>query len=226
MPGPAHTLPPDPAARVRHSRHRRQHPVRGRRARDRPRLRHHGRGRRRQDASCLGYDGRLSSPSLAEATSAGLQAAGLEVLLIGLGATPMMYFAVHQLGADGGIMITGSHNPPDYNGFKMMLGTKPFYGDQIKELGLIAGGRRLHLRRRQAHPGRRVRGLYRPPRRRLSRHPAPVRGLGRRQRLGRPGHGGAGRPPARPPPAACSPRSTATSPTTTPTRPSRTIWRT
>lgn len=88
---------------------------------------------------CLGYDGRLSSPSLAEATSAGLQAAGLEVLLIGLGATPMMYFAVHLLGADGGIQITGSHNPPDYNGFKMMLGTKPFYGDQIKELGLIAG---------------------------------------------------------------------------------------
>ncbi len=50
----------------------------------------------------------------------------------------MMYFAVHQLGADGGIMITGSHNPPDYNGFKMMIGTRPFYGDQIKELGLIA----------------------------------------------------------------------------------------
>ena len=88
---------------------------------------------------CLGYDGRLSSPALADATSAGLQAAGLEVLTIGLGATPMMYFAVHLLGADGGIQITGSHNPPDYNGFKMMLGTRPFYGDQIKELGLIAG---------------------------------------------------------------------------------------
>ena len=89
-------------------------------------------------ASCLGYDGRLSSPALADATSAGLQAAGLEVLTIGLGATPMMYFAVHQLGADGGIQITGSHNPPDYNGFKMMLGTRPFFGEQIKELGLIA----------------------------------------------------------------------------------------
>jgi phosphomannomutase len=87
---------------------------------------------------CLGYDGRLSSPALADATSAGLQAAGLEVLTIGLGATPMMYFAVHLLGADGGIQITGSHNPPDYNGFKLMIGTKPFYGDQIKELGLIA----------------------------------------------------------------------------------------
>lgn len=88
---------------------------------------------------CLGYDGRLSSPTLASALSAGLQETGLEVLTIGLGPTPMMYFAVHHLGADAGIQVTGSHNPPDYNGFKMMLGTKPFYGEQIKQLGLIAG---------------------------------------------------------------------------------------
>jgi phosphomannomutase len=88
---------------------------------------------------CLGYDGRLSSPTLAAAASAGLQAAGLEVLLVGLGPTPMMYFAVHHLGADGGMQITGSHNPPDYNGFKMMLGTKPFYGAQIQEIGRVAG---------------------------------------------------------------------------------------
>ena len=62
----------------------------------------------------------------------------------------MMYFAVHHLGADGGLQITGSHNPPDYNGFKMMLGTRPFYGAQIQEIGKIAaagptprgGGRR------------------------------------------------------------------------------------
>jgi phosphomannomutase len=88
---------------------------------------------------CLGYDGRLSSPTLAAAASAGLQAAGLEVLLVGLGPTPMMYFAVHHLGADGGMQITGSHNPPDYNGFKMMLGTKPFYGAQIQEIGRVVG---------------------------------------------------------------------------------------
>jgi phosphomannomutase len=87
---------------------------------------------------CLGYDGRLSSPALAAAASAGLQAAGLEVQLVGMGPTPMMYFAVHHLGADGGMQITGSHNPPDYNGFKMMLGTRPFYGAQIQEIGRIA----------------------------------------------------------------------------------------
>ena len=86
----------------------------------------------------LGRDGRLSSPELAAATAEGFTAAGLEVLDIGLGPTPMMYFAVHHLGADGGLQITGSHNPPDYNGFKMMLGTKPFYGAQIQEIGRIA----------------------------------------------------------------------------------------
>ena len=86
----------------------------------------------------LGYDGRLSSPELAAATCAGFMAAGLEVLQIGMGPTPMMYFAVHHLGADGGLQITGSHNPPDYNGFKMMLGTKPFYGAQIQQIGQIA----------------------------------------------------------------------------------------
>ena len=86
----------------------------------------------------LGFDGRLSSPELAAATCAGFMAAGLEVLRIGMGPTPMMYFAVHHLGADGGLQITGSHNPPDYNGFKMMLGTKPFYGAQIQQIGQIA----------------------------------------------------------------------------------------
>lgn len=87
---------------------------------------------------CLGYDGRLSSPALAAAAGAGLRASGVEVLAIGLGPTPMMYFAVHHLAADGGIQITGSHNPPDYNGFKLMLGKKPFYGAMIQELGAIA----------------------------------------------------------------------------------------
>src|SRR3546814_11128698 len=50
----------------------------------------------------------------------------------------MLYFAVWHLGADAGIMITGSHNPPDQNGFKMMLGKKPFFGEQIQEIGRIA----------------------------------------------------------------------------------------
>jgi phosphomannomutase len=86
----------------------------------------------------LGFDGRLSSPELAEALGDGLRAGGLDVLWIGRGPTPMLYFAVHHLDADGGIQVTGSHNPPDHNGFKMMLGKKSLYGARIQELGRIA----------------------------------------------------------------------------------------
>ena len=95
---------------------------------------------RRQGTSrvALGRDGRLSSPELAAALAEGLGAGGAEVLEIGLGPTPMLYFAVHHLGADGGIQVTGSHNPPSHNGFKMMLGTKPLFGGTIQELGRIA----------------------------------------------------------------------------------------
>jgi len=86
----------------------------------------------------LGYDGRLSSPELAAACIEGLTAAGVNVINIGLAATPMLYFAVWHLDADGGIQITGSHNPPDYNGFKMMMGKKSFYGSDILKLGEMA----------------------------------------------------------------------------------------
>ncbi|MGH6944850.1 MAG: phosphoglucomutase/phosphomannomutase PgmG, partial [Geminicoccaceae bacterium] len=87
---------------------------------------------------CLGMDGRLSSPELAEALARGLRQSGLEVLRIGLGPTPMLYFAVHHLHADGGIQVTGSHNPPSHNGFKMMLGLKPMFGARLQEIGRIA----------------------------------------------------------------------------------------
>ncbi|MBY0323108.1 MAG: phosphomannomutase/phosphoglucomutase [Reyranella sp.] len=87
----------------------------------------------------LGYDGRLSSPELAAACIEGLTAAGVDVVNIGLAATPMLYFAVYHLDADGGIQITGSHNPPDYNGFKMMIGKKSFFGEEIQKLGAMAG---------------------------------------------------------------------------------------
>ena len=87
---------------------------------------------------CVGYDGRLSSPDLVDALAKGLSAGGANVLRIGLGPTPMLYFAVHHLGADGGIQVTGSHNPPDHNGFKMMIGKKSFFGERIQELGRIA----------------------------------------------------------------------------------------
>jgi phosphomannomutase len=86
----------------------------------------------------VGYDGRLSSPELEAALVRGLMASGADVVRIGCGPTPMLYFAATTLPADGAIMVTGSHNPPDYNGFKMMRGRKPFYGTQIRDLGQIA----------------------------------------------------------------------------------------
>lgn len=86
----------------------------------------------------VGYDGRHSSPSLEAALVRGLEDTGCEALRIGLGPTPMLYFAVHHLDADGGVMITGSHNPPNYNGFKMMLGHGPFYGADIIGIGKMA----------------------------------------------------------------------------------------
>jgi phosphomannomutase len=86
----------------------------------------------------VGYDGRLSSPEMEAQLVAGLRACGLEVLCIGCGPTPMLYYAAYALHADGAVMVTGSHNPPNYNGFKMMLGKKPFYGKQIQEIGRMA----------------------------------------------------------------------------------------
>jgi phosphomannomutase len=86
----------------------------------------------------VGYDGRVSSPELEPALVDGLKASGIDVIRVGLGPTPMLYFAatVHQ--TDGAVMVTGSHNPPDYNGFKMMLGRKPFFGAQIQQIGKMA----------------------------------------------------------------------------------------
>ncbi len=86
----------------------------------------------------VGYDGRLSSPELEPALVEGLKASGMEVIRIGCGPTPMLYFAATTLKTAGAIMVTGSHNPPDYNGFKMMLGRKPFFGEQIKLIGTLA----------------------------------------------------------------------------------------
>ena len=85
----------------------------------------------------IGMDGRLSSPELVDALTRGLMECGVDVLRIGIGPTPMLYFAVCSLKLDGGIMVTGSHNPPSHNGFKFMLGKKPFYGEDITQLGRI-----------------------------------------------------------------------------------------
>ena len=75
----------------------------------------------------VGYDGRLTSPALEAALVEGLAAEGADVVRIGRGPTPMLYFAAATLGVDAGVMVTGSHNPPDHNGFKMVLGGTPFY---------------------------------------------------------------------------------------------------
>ncbi len=86
----------------------------------------------------VGYDGRLTSPELEKALVAGLTDSGMRVLRIGLGPTPMLYFAIKHLQTDGGITITGSHNPPEYNGLKMSLGGRPFFGEDIQVLGRLA----------------------------------------------------------------------------------------
>ncbi len=94
--------------------------------------------RRGARAIAVGFDGRHSSAMLAEALISGLSACGLGVRNIGLGPTPMLYFAAHTLDVDGGVMVTGSHNPPDYNGFKLTLMKAPFFGDDIQEIGRLA----------------------------------------------------------------------------------------
>jgi phosphomannomutase len=86
----------------------------------------------------VGYDGRLSSPELEAALVDGLVIEGTEVVRIGRGPTPMLYYAAATLGVDGGIMVTGSHNPPDHNGFKFVFQGKPFYGAAIQRLGEVA----------------------------------------------------------------------------------------
>ena len=86
----------------------------------------------------VGRDGRASSPELQSALIRGLTETGVDVVRVGLGPTPMLYFAAAELDVDGGIMITGSHNPADYNGFKMVLLGSAFFGADIKALGAMA----------------------------------------------------------------------------------------
>jgi phosphomannomutase len=86
----------------------------------------------------VGYDGRLTSPELEQALVDGLRTSGMTALRIGRGPTPMLYYTATTKETDGAVMVTGSHNPPDYNGFKMMLGRKPFFGQQILQIGTLA----------------------------------------------------------------------------------------
>ncbi|KQT31932.1 phosphomannomutase [Sphingomonas sp. Leaf412] len=86
----------------------------------------------------VGYDGRTHSPMLEAALVAGLAAGGVDVVRIGLCPSPMLYYAAHTLEVDGGIQVTGSHNPKQDNGFKLVLHRASFFGDDIRDLAAIA----------------------------------------------------------------------------------------
>src|SRR5688500_9490298 len=87
----------------------------------------------------VGYDGRVSSPILEHALIEGLTASGCDVRRVGMGPTPMLYYAEASAEeVDGGIQITGSHNPANYNGFKMVFQGRPFFGEDILAIGRMA----------------------------------------------------------------------------------------
>ncbi|MBF6603294.1 MAG: phosphomannomutase/phosphoglucomutase [Sphingorhabdus sp.] len=90
-------------------------------------------------AVVTGYDGRTSSPMLEDALIEGLNDAGVDAISVGMGPTPMLYYAECVLEqVQGGIQITGSHNPANYNGFKMVFQGRPFFGEDIQKLGAMA----------------------------------------------------------------------------------------
>ena len=90
--------------------------------------------KRGQDKIAIARDGRLHSPKLSAALAEGIQTGGLDVIDIGMVPTPVLYFATHKLGTTTGIMVTGSHNPPEYNGLKMVIAGETIYGDTITSL--------------------------------------------------------------------------------------------
>lgn len=89
---------------------------------------------RGQEAIAVGRDGRLSGPTLAAALADGIRAAGVNVIDVGCVPTPLIYFAAYHLGTDSCVSVTGSHNPPDYNGLKMVLGGETLHSEMIQDL--------------------------------------------------------------------------------------------
>src|SRR5688572_5991691 len=87
----------------------------------------------------VGRDGRNHSPMLEAALIAGLTESDIDVVRIGMGPSPMLYYATHTLGVGGGIQVTGSHNPAEHNGFKLLLNGRSVFGEEIQKLGRIAG---------------------------------------------------------------------------------------
>ena len=93
----------------------------------------------------VGHDCRLSSPDLSKGLIDGLMECGLQVVDVSMVATPLLYFSLHHLEADGGVQITGSHNPPEFNGFKICLGKATIYGEEIQEIRKISeSGKFIH----------------------------------------------------------------------------------
>ena len=88
--------------------------------------------------AAVGFDGRHSSPDMESSLVKGLLASGIDVKRVGLGPSPMLYYATHLFDTDAGLMVTGSHNPPDYNGIKMTMFGKAFFADDIQKLGVVA----------------------------------------------------------------------------------------
>src|SRR5215204_1127295 len=86
----------------------------------------------------IGYDARKSSPLFCDLLASGFNGSGCDVVLIGMVPTPVLYHTVFTKNVDGGVMITGSHNPPDHNGFKICLGKSTLFGSQIQEIKDIA----------------------------------------------------------------------------------------
>ena len=102
---------------------------------------------------CSAYDGRLSSPELEKALVEGMVASGAEVLRLGVGPTPMLYFGVNEGKKDGGVMVTGSHNPPEFNGFKLIQGSLPFWDNDIQLLGTVIESSSFHSKKGHSQKG-------------------------------------------------------------------------
>src|SRR5437763_4877156 len=95
----------------------------------------HGEGAR---TIAVGRDGRTHSPMLEAELVRGLTEGGMAVVEVGMGPSPMLYFATHYLDVDGGIQVTGSHNPAEYNGFKLLLKGRSVFGAEIQAIGTRA----------------------------------------------------------------------------------------
>lgn len=130
----------------------------------------------------IGYDGRVSSPILTASLIRGLSDSGIDVIDIGLVPTPVLYFAVFYLNLDGGIMVTGSHNPPDQNGFKLMLGKESMYGTAIRELSkmqaLVNGRGRVEKQDLRLEYIKKITANYGDPSKKLNIAYDPANGSG------------------------------------------------